>query len=339
MAQVTVLSLDPDRPLRETAFTDDGGRATVKDAVGLPLRVIVEAPGYARWTRQMESAPAKIRADMTSGVTVEGRVTAVRGRRDVEGALVELLAEGHRKSALTDASGHYRFSDVSPGRVHLAVSHPEYAVTDVDVSVVPTGRADRSFEVDAIDLADPGSIEGSVVDASGAPVAGARVAVGVVDAVLPAAMLSPSSSVTTRADGTFRIERARPGRLSVEAYAPGTGRGRATAEVDSGRTAEVTIRLSASADDAEPAATGGVAVTLAESPRGIVVVQVAPGSEAEHAGIVQGDVVEQVDRAGPASLADARRKLGGPEGSDVVVAVRRGDARVVVRVRRERVRH
>src|SRR6185436_7154861 len=119
------------------------------------------------------------------------------------------------------------FADVSPGRVHVTVSHPEYAAVDLDVTVVSTGRADRSFEVDPIDLADPGSIEGVVVDATGAPVAGARVAVGVVEAVVPAAMLSPSSAVTTRPDGTFRIERARPGRVSVEAYAPGTGRGRA----------------------------------------------------------------------------------------------------------------
>jgi C-terminal processing protease CtpA/Prc len=160
----------------------------------------------------------------------------------------------------------------------------------------------------------------------------------VVDAVIPAAMLSPSSSVTTRADGTFRIERARPGKLTVEAYAPGVGRGRATAEVDSGRTASVAIRLDATADEAEPAATGGVAVTLAESPRGVVVAQVAPGSEAEHAGLLQGDAVELVDRGIPLSLADARRKLDGPEGSDVVIAVHRGDARVVLRVRRERVR-
>ena len=340
MAQVSALSLDPDRPLRETAFTDAAGRAVVKDAVGLPLRIVVEAPGFARWATQTDAAPASIRVGLSSGIAVEGHVTAVRGRRDVEGASVELVAEGHRKSALTDASGAYHFDDVSPGRVHLTVSHPEYASVELDVAVVPTGRADRAFDVDPVDLPDPGVIEGRVVDGAGNPVAGARVAVGAVDTVLPLAVLSPSSAVSTHADGSFRIERARPGKLTVEAYAPGSGRGRTVVAVDSGRTtADAVIRLDPVSDDREPTATGGVAVTLASAPSGgFAIAQVAPGSEAEHGGLVQGDVVELVDRVAPSSLGDARQKLAGPEGSDVVIAVRREAGRVTLRVRRERVR-
>jgi protocatechuate 3,4-dioxygenase beta subunit len=340
MAQVSALSLDPDRPLRETAFTDEAGRATIKDASGLPLRVVLEAPGFARWARQFDAAPASIRVEMSSGITVEGRVTAVRGRRDVEGASVELVAEGHRKNAITRADGTYRFDDVSPGRVHLTVSHAEYARVELDVNVTPTGRADRAFDVDPIDLPDAGAVEGKVVDFSGAPIAGARVGLGVVDTVVPVAVLSPSTSVLTRADGTFRLERAPPGRVAVEAYSATAGRGRATVVVDGGRTtSDVTIRLQPSAEQAEPTATGGVAVTLGESQSGggVLVVHVAPGSEAEHAGLVRGDVVELVDRAAPSSLGDARQKLAGPEGSDVVIAVRRETGRVTLRVRRERV--
>ncbi|HVW25771.1 MAG TPA: carboxypeptidase regulatory-like domain-containing protein [Polyangiaceae bacterium] len=339
MAQISATSLDPDQPLRETAFTDDSGRAIVKDATGLPLRLVIEAPGFARFAEQTDAAPATFRVTLATGVAVEGHVTAVRGRRDVSGASVELVAEGHRKSAVTNASGEYHFDDVSPGRVHLTVSHPDYASVEADVVVAPTGRADRAFDVDAVDLPDPGVIEGRVVDGAGNTVAGARVAIGAVDAVVPVALLSPSSAVSTRADGSFRIERARPGKLSVEAYAAGVGRGHAAAVVESGRTtADVVIRLTGSVDDTEPVTTGGVAVTLAMSPSGVVVAQVAPGSEAEHGGLVQGDVVELVDRAALSSVADARQKLSGPEGSDVVVTVRRESGRVTLRLRRERVR-
>jgi hypothetical protein len=79
LAQVTALSLDADRPLRVTAFTDDAGRATIADAVGLPLRIVVESPGFARWSKQLDKAPAKLTAELSSGVIVEGRITSVRG--------------------------------------------------------------------------------------------------------------------------------------------------------------------------------------------------------------------------------------------------------------------
>jgi hypothetical protein len=228
---------------------------------------------------------------------------------------------------------------VSPGRVHLGVSHPDYASVEEDVVVAATGRADRAFDVDPIDLPDPGAVEGRVVDASGNGVPGARVAIGSVDVVVPVAVLSPSSAVSTHADGTFRIERARPGKLTVEAYAAGVGRGRAVVVVDAGRTtSDAVIRLTPSAEEKEPVATGGVAVTLSPSPSGILVAQVAPGSEAENGGLVQGDFVELVDRVAPSSVVDARQRLAGPEGSDVVVTVRREAGRVTLRLRRERVR-
>jgi protocatechuate 3,4-dioxygenase beta subunit len=337
MVQVTVLSLDPERPLRATEFTDDSGRAKVDDAVGLPLRVVVEAPGYAELTRELSKAPEQITIDLAPGVLVEGHVTAVRGRTDVEGAAVELVSQGHRRAAFTDAMGRFRFTDVTPGATHISVSHPDYAPTDVDVTVASTGRADRAYDIDAIDLAEPGAVEGRVVDRDGRPVAGARVGVGVVGAYVPVGAAS-AGTVTTKSDGSFHLDRVRPGEAEVSAYAPDVGRGRAVVSVDDGRThGDVVIRLEASADEREPSATGGVAVTLAERQQGpaaeIAVVEVAPGSEAEHAGLVAGDVIRRIDRASPASTSDARRRLSGPDGSDVVIEVSRNGSVSTLRVR------
>jgi protocatechuate 3,4-dioxygenase beta subunit len=342
MAQVTVLSLDPEKPLRVTAFTDDAGRAIVKDAVGLGVRVVVEAPGFARWVRQLDAAPESVTAELVSGVLIEGRVTAVRGRRDVDGATVELFSDGRRRTAVTDARGVYRLADVTPGPVTLTVSHPDFATEQVDVVVEATGRPDRAFDVEPIDLADPGAVEGLVVDAAGRGVAGARVGIGVVGAYVPVGTLA--GTATTRPDGSFLLERLRPGPVDLGAYAAGVGRGRvANVVVESGRkTLDVTIRLDAATDEADPAATGGVAVTLLgrrqASVSEIVVAEVAPGSEAERAGLAAGDVVSSVDRAPAVSLEDARRRLAGPDGSDVVVEVVRAGAPLALRVRRERVR-
>jgi C-terminal processing protease CtpA/Prc len=87
---------------------------------------------------------------------------------------------------------------------------------------------------------------------------------------------------------------------------------------------------------------GNVAVTLGERGAGstleIVVVTVAPSSEAERAGLRAGDVVVGVDGARPTSMGDARRRLSGRPGTDVVVELVRDAEREVLRVARETVR-
>ena len=185
VAQVTLLSLDPEAPLRRTLFTGPEGAVNVRDAAGMPIRVEIDAPGWARAVYVYQEAPDEIRVEMKRGVVVEGRVTAVRGRTYVSGANVTLLADGARKMKLTDADGWFRFRDVSPGEVTILVDHAQYAASEVALTVVSTGRADRPFEVPAIDLAERGAIEGEVVDLDGKPVVGARVALGVAPAYLP----------------------------------------------------------------------------------------------------------------------------------------------------------
>jgi len=343
MAQITALSLDPDAPLRATVFTDDAGRATISDAVGLPLRLVVEAPGFARWARQLDKAPPRIAAELASGVLVEGRITAVRGRRDVAGASVELLCEGERRKTVTDAQGRYRFTDVTPGRARLSVSHPDYALGELEVAIEPTGRADRSFDVDPIDLADPAVVEGHVVDAEGKPVAGARVRAGPVGSVVPMGANLPGTALSD-ADGAFRLSRVPAGKIDIQSVSPRAGRGRTSIDVEAGGSVgDVTVRVRKGPDDdTEPAATGGVAITFADaaasSGGGLVIAQVAPGSEAERAGIVPGDRLDTIDRERASSIDVAERRLAGPDGTDVVVEVSRRGEHVALRVRREPVR-
>jgi C-terminal processing protease CtpA/Prc len=104
----------------------------------------------------------------------------------------------------------------------------------------------------------------------------------------------------------------------------------------------VRIRLDQRADEAEPAASGSVAITLGERGAGdgleVVVVHVAAASEAERAGVREQDVIESVDGVRPRAMRDARARLSGPAGSDVVVGVRRGAEQLKLRVGREAVR-
>jgi hypothetical protein len=343
LAEVTVLSLDPEVPVRETAFTDALGVVEFADARGLALRVLVEAPGHPRVAEVEDEAPEEITVVLPEGVLVEGAVTAVRGRTAVAGASVTLVANGSRRSTTTDADGRFRLADVSPGGARLVVSHPDYAEASFEVAIAETGRRDRALELPAVDLEEPGSVEGIVLDADGNPVRGARVSASIAQSYLPAGAL-PADVAVTDGDGRFTLSHVAPGRRTLEAFSAISGRGDVEGvEVTSGRvTSRVEIRLEPPSDEAAPLGEGNVAITLGENKVDrrlqIVVVAVASGGEAERAGVAEGDVLVNIDGATPGSLKSARRKLSGRPGSDVLLELARGDERLVLRITREAVR-
>jgi len=342
MVEVNVTSLEPTRPLRLTRFSDGEGLVTIDDALAENLRIIAEAPGYAREIATFSAAPKEIKLTLKRGVIVEGRVTAVRGRRTVENAVVTLQQEGVRKVATSDGDGAFRFRDIAPGAVKLHVEHPDFADEDMSARVDSTGRADRAFTLPDLDLTEAGEVEGEVVDERGEHVVGARVMVGEPPSYLPAGKL-PRRAVLTDSDGHFLLAGVHPGKPLISAISPVSGRGSAQAEVSAGHgTRALRIQLAPHATDADPIALGSVAITLGE--RGsapqleVVVVTVADGSEAEHAGVEPGDVIRAVDGAAPSSMADARMRLSGQPGTDLVLEVLRAGAPLRFRLLREATR-
>jgi hypothetical protein len=343
LAEVRVTSLDPDSPRRSTLFTDEAGVAELPDALGLALRIVVEAPRFATLERSVEKAGEELRLRLDPGVQLSGRVTAVRGRQSVAGALVTLRFGSTRKSTLTDGDGMYRFSGVPETRVELSASHPDFAEASLSADVKRTGRLDRPFEVDALDLSEPGEVEGRVIDTNGQPVEGARVTLGLAPSFLPAGTL-PSGVALSDPSGEFVLRGLKPGQHRLGALSPGVGRGHVDGvEVSAGRaTRGITITLDERATDDEPLAQAGLAITLAERGSGsaleVVVAAVATGSEAERGGLQAGDVLLHVDGAALASMADARARISGRESSDVLLEIRREGAPLKLSVRREAVR-
>jgi S1-C subfamily serine protease len=135
-----------------------------------------------------------------------------------------------------------------------------------------------------------------------------------------------------------------PGRQVLEALSPISGRGRSAAvDVTAGRvTDRVRITLTEPAADDGSVLGGNVAVTLGERGSGssleVVVANVSATSEAERAGIAAGDVITEVDGAPVRGMADARKRMAGRPGTDVVIGVRREADSVILRVQRELVR-
>jgi hypothetical protein len=342
MVEVNATSLEPTRPMRLTRFSDAEGAVNIEDAVGENLRVIAEAPGYARVTQTFATAPKDLKLTLKRGVIVEGRVTAVRGRRAVENAVVTLQQDGVRKVATTDGDGMFRLRDIASGYVKLHVVHPDFADEEATTRVDSTGRADRAFSLPDIDLSEPGEVEGDVVDERGDRVSGARVISGEMPSYMPAGKL-PRGVVLTDGDGHFVLGGVHPGTANISAVSSVSGRGNTHVEISSGHTARgLRIQLAPQAATSDPVAEGSVAVTLGE--RGaapaleVVVVSVADASEAERAGVVAGDVINAIDGVHPSSMADARLALSGQPGSDIVIEVLRAGAPLRFRVPREAIR-
>jgi S1-C subfamily serine protease len=146
----------------------------------------------------------------------------------------------------------------------------------------------------------------------------------------------------TDASGHFKLERIAEGRQTLEAVSVVSGRGRASVEIRAGRVADG-VRIVLAAKGVEEALEGGnVAVTLGERGAGagleVVVLDVAPASEAERAGLHAGDVVTGIDGVRPASGSDARHRLSGRTGTDVVLDVTRDGRPESLRIPRESVR-
>jgi hypothetical protein len=338
-AQVQVLSVSPDAPLRRTLFTSKDGRAVFKDAVGLPLRVSVSRRGRAPEVREIDAAPAELRFELHGGVAVSGTVTTRRGRDPLEGADVTLYTAAGPVHARTDRAGAYRFDDVPPGSARLVAVHAGYAKGERTVDLEPGSRADRPASLESIDLDEGGSVEGEVVDARGDPVAGARVAQGSVPAFVPTGKLPQGIALTDRR-GEFKIEDLREGDVFLEAYAPDVGRGRATVRVAAGRATRgvrIAVAPLSEGEASDSTAPGGVAISFDEKLAGATVLAVAEGSEAERAGVQPGDRIVAVDGQRVASVKEARAKLFGPIGDDVVLEVARGETAQKLRVAREKV--
>jgi hypothetical protein len=342
-AVVSVLSLDPAAPLRRSLPSDATGLVQVADAAGLQLALRVQATGFGSFETQLDAAPARVEVSLQPAVRVTGRVTQVRGRQGLPGATVVWIQAGERRSAHSDAGGEFQIRDASPGPARVRVSHPGFSTQSSELSVPGTGRVDRAFELPPIDLVEAGSVSGLVVDAVGEPVRGARVGVGLVSAFLPAGA-EPFGWVQSDSAGQFRLDEVPVGRVTVSAYAAGAGRGSLDdIEVRAGETTgPVAIELRGGRTDPNSDAFASVAITLGERPGSagleVVIVNVAAGSEAERADLREGDVLRAVDGWDVHGMAEARRYLGGGDGSDVIVELDRNGEWLSLNVRREAVK-
>ncbi len=339
-AQIRVLSLAADSPTRRTLFTDRDGHAVFKDVVGLPVQLSISHRGRAPEVREIEAAPKELRVELKGGNSVTGTVTTRRGRDRLEGAEVTLQVVTGALHARSDRDGVFRFDDVPPGSAHLLATRAGYAKAEQVVKIEPQTHSDRPAALEPLNLEEGGTVEGEVVDARGDPVVGARVGQGSIPTPLPASL--PAGIVVTNAHGEFKLSDLPEGDVNLEAYAPDLGRGRVSGiRVTAGRTtSRVRISITTQERDqgVDSTSSGDVAITLDDrSAAGVTVGSITPGSEAERSTLEVGDRILRIDGQPVKSAKEARSRLSGPIGNDVVLEIARGEKRHKLVVPRERV--
>jgi hypothetical protein len=347
--QITIVSTDPAAPLRKTVFTNARGEASIDDALGLALRVDVSAPGFAAYTEDVDPSKTALEVVLRPAESATGDVRDRRGYR-LPRADVTLQTAIETKRTRTDKDGVFTFAGLSEGKATVRVRAPEHAPLEREVAILDKD-GDRPTDLGRFELVQEAIAEGVVVDESGQPVPGARVALGMVPTYV--AQGASSAPATTNVKGEFAVRELPAGDEALSAYHAELGRGQIGVHLEAGsKTRDLRIVL-----HAEPGAGKGalvrssVAVTLGEtaSPHEVLLAAVAEGSEAERAGLRAGDVLLEVDGKPVQSIDEARARLNGPASVDAVLKIRRPssepsagqspaeDRDFRIRVRRERV--
>ncbi|MFN0008646.1 MAG: sigma-70 family RNA polymerase sigma factor [Planctomycetota bacterium] len=190
------------------------------------------------------------------GAEIGGRVVDPAGNA-VAGALVKIgergggivdLPNGLRASipdpvpVTSDADGRFTYAgDLQPGVHDVTVSARGWPLWRGHVEAVEGAKG----HVDVV-LAEPAKIEGRVVDASGAPVAGARVVAAVEHRGGWYFEPFPTPRAKTDADGKFRLDWIAPGQQELNASLEGRpelGKAKLRAKCAAGQTTSVELVL------------------------------------------------------------------------------------------------
>lgn len=207
---VTVTGGDPSWAAKAeaTARTAADGSFTVRDAPSTAPSVELRAHGYAPAQTDVPDS-GSLTAVLRRTAAITGRVAAADGR-PAPGAAVT----GGNARSRTDAHGGFTLNGVAPGAVEVTASAPGRTGAAF-VTVAPGGRAQAS-----VTLGSTGRIDGTVVDTTGNPVAGAMVRLLPADALSgPVAEDAVGTPMFTDAGGRFRFDDVPPGTLAVVAGA------------------------------------------------------------------------------------------------------------------------
>jgi len=234
---------------------------------------------------------------------------------------IEGAPPSHQARSIQDPNGAFTLERLAPGRYILTASADGRPPVHSDPIEVEAGRTTRNVR---ISLPRGATLTGKVIDAeTHNPIAGAVVGLDAITSTT-ANSIQPSH---TDESGTYKLEGVPAGPFSIRVahdryrtrIVPGLTTNGATAIQ---KDVDLQPRGDGGAGDTELAGIGAVLVPQA---KGIIVSWLTPGGPAQQAGLRPGDVIHRIDGvdANSLTLSDCIQRLRGPEGSRVLVSVRR----------------
>ena len=329
----------------QAASADDGGFALDGlDAGSYRLTALAEGRAPA-FLRRVATGSRDVVLELGPGGRLRGCVRAAATGAAVAPFTVlvferraSLFRRLQRSRSFIDPSGCYALADLQPGPVAVVVSAPGFAPS----AEVRAEVSESSEAVADAELARGGRLRGVVRDdATRSPLAGARISVegSLEDAASTFPVLAEAIADGA---GQFVLD-GLPSRLSLSAAAAGH-HGRVLGGIEPSPGAEVgpiEIALRAVAPGEEPKTElAGIGVGVAPRGDAVVVTAVAARGGAEEAGLVRGDLVLRVNGTAVIELGfrGAIDAIRGPEGTFVVLGIRRDGMTFDVRVPRRLVR-
>lgn len=193
-----------------TAETDDKGIATLRGVGPTWAPLVARAPGYASAAIMLSTsgnpaAPSRVSLTLARGAALSGKVVDEAGK-PIGGARVVATAtsepfpvvDPRRDGVETKRDGTFSLPTIASGTWRLTATHGTHAPTTSAPISVDGKNEKRGVEL----VLTPGAtIEGSVQDASGAPIASADVRV----VVRGSTFWRAQRQAFTGADGTFAI--------------------------------------------------------------------------------------------------------------------------------------
>lgn len=212
---------------------DASGVATFPAVVAGGYEVVAQAPGYApaKQFTMVTTGATELTMALVSGASVAGRVIDEAGK-PVAGARVlysgasdwGLQADERRDGVMSGPDGAFAFTALPAGSFRFVARHEEYAPGSSAIVTLDGTTPVQGVEVK---LTGGATVAGRVVDGSQAPVAGARVRVGVASRGMIG--MEPRQ-VYSGADGGF-VVRGLP-RKPLEAVAVGETGSSANVPID-----------------------------------------------------------------------------------------------------------
>lgn len=229
--------------------------------------------------------------------------------------------------SFVDAEGRYEIEGLGPGDLEVVAAALGSAPSLPARVTIPDPPGDP-VQVD-LALASGARLRGTVLDAkTQAPIAGARIEL---EGLLAASQEVPLvSSATTGEDGAFELLGLGAGIRSLKVTAAAHhGRIVSGVVVGAADPPPVTVSLTPTEPGEEPRLElVGIGAVLTPKDDGLLIGHVLPGGGAAEAGLAMGDAVLAVDGLKVTDLGfeNAVEKIRGPEGSVVVLTVRKAGA-------------